>query len=155
MVMLHLFTFDPAWVHAEGRRGVGAALLRRLCALCHGAVRFVLAEDPEGAGLSLRAPGQRGLPRRWRRGPRRPARQPGGPHRRTGALLTRSEGVLHILERLGGLWRVARRSWADSCLGRCATRPTTSWPAVRYRVFGRKDDACPLIPAALRGRFDL
>ena len=26
---------------------------------------------------------------------------------------------------------------------------------VRYRIFGRKDEACPFIPAALRGRFDL
>jgi predicted DCC family thiol-disulfide oxidoreductase YuxK len=61
---------------------------------------------------------------------------------------------LHLLERLGGLWRVLAvvgrlvpRGLRDAAYDRVA--------GVRYRIFGRKDDACPFIPAALRGRFDL
>jgi predicted DCC family thiol-disulfide oxidoreductase YuxK len=45
-------------------------------------------------------------------------------------------------------------------LGRIVPRPLRDAvydlvARVRYRVFGRKDDACPIIPKALRSRFDL
>jgi predicted DCC family thiol-disulfide oxidoreductase YuxK len=59
-----------------------------------------------------------------------------------------------VLERLGGGWRVLAR------LGGLVPRPIRDAvydlvARVRYRVFGRKDDACPIIPEALRSRFDL
>lgn len=71
-----------------------------------------------------------------------------------GRLLTRSSAALHILGRLGGGWgalavlgRPVPTAWRDAVYDLVAR--------VRYRVFGRKDDACPVIPAGLRGRFDL
>ena len=73
---------------------------------------------------------------------------------RDGRLLTRSSAVIHILGRLGTPWRalgaVARvfpRALLDALYDFVAR--------VRYRVFGREPDACPVIPKDLRSRFDL
>jgi predicted DCC family thiol-disulfide oxidoreductase YuxK len=153
MVMLHLFTFDPAWVKGKGEGGE-RLFYDGSCALCHGSVRFVLAEDPEGRAFRF-APldseaFRAAVPAEVL------SRLPDSLVVRTadGRLLTRSAGVLHVLERLGGIWRLAAipgglvppplRDAAYDFVAR-----------VRYRVFGRKDEACPLIPPALRARFDL
>ena len=71
-----------------------------------------------------------------------------------GRLLTRSAAVIHILSRLGAPWswlgavaRVLPRRLLDALYDLVAR--------VRYRVFGREADACPLIPKELRSRFDL
>jgi predicted DCC family thiol-disulfide oxidoreductase YuxK len=65
----------------------------------------------------------------------------------------RSGAVLELLDTLGGLWRVvalAMRlmpvSLRDRAYDTIATR--------RYRWFGRRDEACPLLPPALRGRIE-
>ncbi len=124
------------------------------CALCHGSVRFILARDPEGRAFRF-APLDGDV---FRALVPEAARQslPDSMVVLTedGRALTRSAGVLHILERLGGGWR-----WL-ALLGRAvpAFLRDAAYDLVarwRYRVFGRKDDACPMIPAALRGRFDL
>lgn len=124
------------------------------CALCHGAVRFVLAHDREGRAFRfapLDSPAFRALaPAELR------VTLPDSLVVATedGRLLTRSEAVLHLLERLGGGWRVLAglsrlvpRRLRDAAYDLVAR--------VRYRVFGRKDDACPRIAPALRSRFDL
>jgi predicted DCC family thiol-disulfide oxidoreductase YuxK len=153
MVMLHLFTFDPAWLPGKG------APVERLfydgsCALCQGAVRFLLAEDPEGRTFRFAPRDSQAfrvqVPAEW---------QAGLPDSLVvvtadGRLLTRSAGVLHILERLGGLWRVL------AAAGRLVPRPLrdTAYDLMartRYRIFGRKEEACPLLPPHLRARFDL
>ena len=124
------------------------------CALCHGAVRFVLARDPEGRafrfapldGAAFRAVAsdevRAGLPDSLVLATEE------------GRLLTRSDAVLHLLGRLGSGWRALAR------LGGLVPRGLRDdaydlVARVRYRVFGRKDDACPVIPPALRSRFDL
>ena len=153
MVMLHLFTFDPAWV--RGKAGpVERLFYDGSCALCHGAVRFVLAEDPEGRVLRFAPLESEAFRAAVPEGQRVGLPDSIVVSTADGRLLTRSSGVLHILERLGGVWRVL------AILGRLV--PSGLRDAaydvvarVRYRFFGRKDDACPFIPAALRGRFDL
>jgi predicted DCC family thiol-disulfide oxidoreductase YuxK len=152
MLMLHVFTFDPAWVPGKGH------VVERLfydgsCALCHGSVRFVLAEDPEGRAFRF-AP----LDSEAFRSVIPVEARTGIPNSvvvaaADGRLLTRSSGVLHVLERLGGLWRVL------AVLGRLVPAPVRDgmYDLVarrRYRVFGRKDEACPRLPSALRARFD-
>ena len=124
------------------------------CALCHGAVRFVLARDPEGRAFRF-APLDGAAFRAVATDERR-ASLPDSIVLATddGRLLTRSDAVLHILGRLGRGWRVLAR------LGRLVPRGLRDAAydlvaRVRYRVFGRKDDACPVIPPALRSRFDL
>jgi predicted DCC family thiol-disulfide oxidoreductase YuxK len=71
----------------------------------------------------------------------------------TGETLTRSAAVLHILDRLGGAWRLL------GCLARLFPRPLRDFvydrvAAVRHKLFARPADVCPVIPAHLRARFD-
>src|SRR2546426_853835 len=48
MVMVHLFTFDPAWVKVRPITATELLFYDGHCGLCHRAVRFVLAEDVGG-----------------------------------------------------------------------------------------------------------
>lgn len=123
------------------------------CALCHGAVKFVLKRDAAGEAFRF-APLQ---------GETFAARVPEAARRslpdsivvltREGALLVRSDAFVHILERLGGGWkflagmlRVIPRPIRDVVYNFVAR--------VRYRVFGTRTDVCPIVPPELRSRFD-
>lgn len=70
-----------------------------------------------------------------------------------GRILTHSDAVGHVLRRLGGGWRllggalqVVPRVLRDSGYDVVA--------AVRKRCFARPADLCPVVPPALRGRFE-
>ena len=123
------------------------------CGLCHGAVRFVIARDPQGR-LFRYAPLEGGtfaalVPAE---------RRVGLPDSvvvltEDGRLLVRSDSFIHILRRLGGFWRVTGaiivvipRTIRDGVYNFIAR--------VRYRIFGRRPEVCPVTPAELRGRFD-
>jgi predicted DCC family thiol-disulfide oxidoreductase YuxK len=153
MVMLHLFTFDPAWVRPR-RAGVTEMIFYDgHCGLCHRAVRFLLAEDRVGDTFRFAPLGSDAflavVPE--------PARTqlPDSLVLRTseGELLTRSAAVLHAMRRLGGAWRVlaaavsvlpaSLRDWLYDGVAR-----------VRYRLFRPPADACPITPPHLRSRFD-
>jgi predicted DCC family thiol-disulfide oxidoreductase YuxK len=124
------------------------------CALCHWAVRFVLARDADGRAFRF-APLDSDAFRRIAPETVRAALPDSlVVETRDGRLLTRSAAVVHILGRLGRPWRllggVARvfpRALLDALYDFVAR--------VRYRVFGREPEACPLIPRQLRSRFDL
>jgi predicted DCC family thiol-disulfide oxidoreductase YuxK len=123
------------------------------CGLCHGAVKFVLRRDRAGR-LFRFAPLQ---------GPTFEA-QVAAEHRASlpnsiivltndGALLARSDAVLHILRRLGG-----GRKFLASVFGvipRVARDAAYDFIArIRYSIFGKRDDLCPIMPPDLRARFD-
>ena len=124
------------------------------CALCHWAVRFVLARDPAGCAFRF-APldseaFRKAAPAEVR------ASLPDSLVVETsdGRLLTRSAGVIHVLGRLGAPWRLVAgisrvfpRALLDALYDLVAR--------VRYRVFGREPEACPVIPKEQRSRFDL
>ena len=123
------------------------------CALCQCAVKFVLKHDRSGTAFRF-APLQ---------GETFQARVPVD---RCGclpdsmavethnvSLLTRSDACIHVLRRLGGRWRII------AALAAVIPRPPRDGlyallARIRYRVFGRRDDLCPIVPAELRGRFD-
>lgn len=70
-----------------------------------------------------------------------------------GDLLLRSQGLIHILSRLGPLWR------ALGMLLRAVPRPLRDWAydafaAARYRLAARPEGTCPLMPPELGRRFD-
>jgi predicted DCC family thiol-disulfide oxidoreductase YuxK len=72
----------------------------------------------------------------------------------SGELRVRSDAALHLLERLGGVWRVL------GVLGRIVPRPLRDaaydrLARVRKRLFRAPAEACPLLPAALATRFEL
>ena len=73
MVMLHLFTFDPAWIRPRGSGAPGTIYYDGDCGFCHGSVRFVVSEEPAGEGFPVRAARERRDGRRpHRRGRVRP-----------------------------------------------------------------------------------
>jgi predicted DCC family thiol-disulfide oxidoreductase YuxK len=70
-----------------------------------------------------------------------------------GELLVRSAAFLHIFRRLGGGWRVLAVVLSVVPRGLCDL--VYDFVArIRYRVFGRRGDLCPIVPAELRARFD-
>jgi predicted DCC family thiol-disulfide oxidoreductase YuxK len=123
------------------------------CGLCHRAVRFVVAEDHEGK-LFRFAPLQGETFQKLVAAEQRAALPDSVVvFTADGRVLVRSEAFLHILRRLGGAWNVlavvlgvAPRGLRDFAYDFVAR--------VRFRVFGRREDLCPVMPADLRARFD-
>ena len=123
------------------------------CGLCHRAVRFVIARDAE-ARLFRYAPLQ---------GTTFAALV--SEERRVGLpdsivvlteddrLLVRSDAFIHILRRLGGFWRFV--AGITGVVPRVIRDGVYDFIArVRYRIFGRRVEVCPVTPAELRARFD-
>jgi predicted DCC family thiol-disulfide oxidoreductase YuxK len=137
MVMLHLFTFDPAWIRPRVRGAPRTVFYDGQCGFCHGFVRFVLSEEPSGEGFRF-APLATGETIVVRTG--------------EGALLTRSTAVLHILGRLGGFWRIL------GGVGRMIPASLRdglylAFSRIRRRLFSKPEQACPRMPQSLRARF--
>jgi predicted DCC family thiol-disulfide oxidoreductase YuxK len=123
------------------------------CGLCHRAVKFVLKHDREGTAFRF-APlqGETFLARVTTE------RRVGLPDSvvvltRDGELLVRSAAFLHIFRRLGGgcgvlatVLSVVPRGLRDLVYDFVAR--------IRYRVFGKRDDLCPIVPTELQARFD-
>jgi predicted DCC family thiol-disulfide oxidoreductase YuxK len=152
MVMLHLVTFDPAWVRPRPGVAPDTVFYDGGCGLCHRAVRFLLAEDRAGTtfrfaplgGMTFRA----NVPEAER------AKLPDSFVVLTpeGAVLSRATAARHVLQRLGGLWRVL--GWPAGLVpGAVLDRAYDAVARVRRRLFARPADACPLLPAHLRARF--
>lgn len=155
LAVLHLYTFDPAWVRA-GAAGDGPAMVfyDGSCALCHGSVRFVLAEDRAGNTFRFAPLDSAALRRSVTEERRRTLPDSIVVQRHDGTLLMRSGAVLYALRRLGGLWRPLAA--AGGIVPRLVRdRVYEGIAAVRYRVFGRTVEACPIMPPDLRSRFDL
>lgn len=70
----------------------------------------------------------------------------------SGDLLLRSDAFIYILHRLGGVWQI------PAALVTIVPRPLRDAvynliARVRYRIFGRRKNVCPIVPRELRGRF--
>jgi len=150
MVMLHLFTFDPAWVPAVKARTTETLFYDGGCGLCHRAVRFLLAEDRAPGGAFRFAPlgGET-----FQATVSRPADLPDSLVLVTddGRILTRSRAVLHLGRRLGGLWRVMAGLVGLLPIA-LLDRAYDAVAHVRHRLFARPEEACPIAPRELRSR---
>lgn len=122
------------------------------CGLCHRAVAFVLRHDAGGSAFQV-APLQ-GETYIRRLDPAQRANLPDSLVVLTGsgALHVQSAGVVRVLRRLGGVWRVAGdllwlipRPVRDLIYEAVAQR--------RSRWFTRPVEACPRVPQELRNRF--
>jgi predicted DCC family thiol-disulfide oxidoreductase YuxK len=122
------------------------------CGLCHRAVTFVLAHDREGAFRFAPLQGetfQRVVT---------PEGQTALPDSvvvmtADGRLLVRSDAFLHIFRRVGGFWKVL--AIVLSIVPRGLRDFVYDFVArIRFRVFGRREDLCPVMPPELRARFD-
>jgi predicted DCC family thiol-disulfide oxidoreductase YuxK len=151
MLLFHLFTFDPGWVKPARRPAAATLFFDGTCALCHGTVRFLLAEDRASRLSYSPLQGQlihATLPKEAI------AALPDSMVLVTsdGERLVESAAVLRCLQMLGGLWTILGfalwyvpkpvRDFGYRTVGR-----------KRYAWFGRKQEICPLMPDALRGRF--
>ena len=123
------------------------------CGLCHRTVKFILKHDRSGSAFRF-APLQ-GETIQSRVSADRLASLPDSfvVLTRDGTLLMRSNASLYILQSLGGGWKtlakvlgVVPRGLRDLAYDFVAR--------IRYRVFGRRDDLCPIVPPDLRARFD-
>jgi predicted DCC family thiol-disulfide oxidoreductase YuxK len=138
MVMIHLFTFDPGWIRQRPASAPAVLYYDGQCGLCHRFVRFVLSEDAGGEAFRF-AP----LPE---------AGESLVVSTEAGVRLLRSEAVLYVLRRLGGLWRVMAGAGTlipirmRDGLYHCVAR-------IRHSLFSRPKESCPLLPEGLRGRF--
>jgi predicted DCC family thiol-disulfide oxidoreductase YuxK len=141
MAVLHLFLFDPAWIRPRAPESVDTVLYDGTCALCHRSVRLLLAEDAGGRAF-LYAP----------LGDRQFDVDSIVVKTADGKVRMRSDAVIHLLHRLGGLWRIF------GVLLALVPRPLRNAvydfiARIRYRIFGRAKNACPLMPPDLRSRF--
>lgn len=152
MVMLHLFTFDPAWVRQRAPGAIETLFYDGSCGLCHRAVRFLLAEDPDGAAFRfapLDSDAFRAQVAEAERG-----RLPDSLVLLTaeGRVLTRSAAVRHLGARLGGIWRLLGTA-AQVIPARLQDAAYDVIARIRHRLFARPKDACPILPPHLRARF--
>lgn len=151
-VLLHLFTLQPKWMARHDDDATAVVFYDGECALCHAAVRFLLAEDVAPPRFRI-APLQgssfvQRVPERIRF-----TRPDSIVVARGSEVLLRGDAMIAILDSLGGLWKVVAvvlgllpRSAVNSAYDAVAAR--------RHRWFGRTADSCPLMPATLRGRID-
>lgn len=152
MLMLHAFTFNPAWIPARQANSPDLIFYDGHCGLCHRTVRFVLAEE---RGNSFRfAP----LVSSAFDSSVEESRRAGLPDsiilkRADGELLVRSAAVIHILQRLGGTWGLVGRL-LQLVPSRLRDGVYDAIAGVRHRLFAPPADACPLLPTHLRARFD-
>ena len=153
MVLLHLFTFDPSWIAGRPAAQGGqqeVVFYDGECGLCHRATRFLLAED--GTAQFGLAPLQGDtLQAAW------PADQPAPPDSilvRTadGRWLTHSAALLHVGQRIGGLWR-ALAVGARICPGPLRDAAYRGIARVRKSIFPQPEGLCPMVPPALGRRF--
>jgi len=124
-----------------------------ICALCQGYIRFLVRRDRAG-GKFRYAPLQ-GLTFAALVPPEQRQNLPDSMVvlAKDGRLLVRSEGVIHILRRLGGFWGIIARVIA--VIPRPIRDGVYDFVArIRYHVFGKRENVCPVTPPELRSRFD-
>ena len=153
MILLHLATFDPAWLPPKSFSRPTWVFYDGECGLCHRMVRLILAEDQSGESFRfapLQSPAFES-----RVDAKQRAELPDSVAVLTtdGELAVRTTAVIQILDGLGGFWRVAAfalrvppRALVD--LGYDAVA------SVRKKLFAKPEGACPMIPQKLGERFE-
>jgi predicted DCC family thiol-disulfide oxidoreductase YuxK len=165
-LLLIVFAAEPGWwsgrsLHA---RSASDPVPARLfydgdCGFCHRSVRFILSEEvATPAGLRPRfAPlGSVTFAERLAKHPELdPATLPDSIvlELEDGAILTRSAAALEIASRLGGFWRFVALI-GSRLPRRLLDAGYDAIARVRKQLFAQPKDACPILPAELRTRFD-
>jgi len=170
--LLTLLAFDPGWIPARSRRSrrthasteppppdAARLFYDGDCGFCHRSVRFVLAEEPASPSdgrLRFAPLASDAFEALIERHPSLGRDLPDSIvlELEDGTILTRSEAVLEIGSRLGGLWR------ALSILGgllprRLLDAAYDGIARIRKRLFAQPKEVCPILPPRLRQRFDL
>jgi predicted DCC family thiol-disulfide oxidoreductase YuxK len=152
MAVLHLFTFNPDWARLKKEEEPSTVFYDGSCGLCHGAVRFVLAEDPAGGRFRFAPLQGESFKERVEEGARLELPDSIVLRRPSGDLLVKSDAVLFIMKRLGGYWFLLGTA-AGAVPRGLRDRVYDFVAAVRHRLFAKPSGACPLVPPPLRARF--
>jgi predicted DCC family thiol-disulfide oxidoreductase YuxK len=144
--------FDPGWISPKPAK-TATLFYDGSCGLCHGAVRFLLAEDRTGKAFRFAPIGGRAFRAQVPEEAR--AQLPDSVVLRTaeGNLLVRSDAMLEAGLRIGGFWRML------AILARLIPRFLRNWiydriARVRKRLFKTPTEACPVMSPTLQRRFD-
>lgn len=144
MVMIHLFTFDPAWLPVRNDRCQPVLFYDGECGLCNWVVRFLLRED--AAGRMKFAPLQCAPSQAYLRAQGLPTTDfdslvfvPDWNNQAKGAYRLRTTGVLGAADEIGGVWRVA--SWARVLPQAWRDRAYKLVARFRYELFGQYQPA--------------
>jgi predicted DCC family thiol-disulfide oxidoreductase YuxK len=150
--VLLLFIFEPRWIKPRGISESETLFYDGECGLCHRAVRFLLSEDVGGAAFNLsplQGPTFSSMVSAEDR-----AQLPDSiiVRRQDGELLSESSAIAHMLQALGGYWRLV------GFLMRCVPLPIRDLvyrfvARVRKRIFAQPKQLCPLLPPHLGSRF--
>jgi predicted DCC family thiol-disulfide oxidoreductase YuxK len=147
-------TVSPGASHSDPAvRAADRIFYDGVCGLCQGYIRFLVKRDR--AGDKFRYAPLQGTTFEALVPPDRRRSLPDSLVVLTndGRLLVRSDGVIHILRRLGGFWGVV--AGAISVIPRPIRDAVYNFVArIRYRVFGKRKNVCPVTPPDLRARFD-
>jgi predicted DCC family thiol-disulfide oxidoreductase YuxK len=123
------------------------------CALCHGAVKFVVRHDRSGTLFRFAPLGGETFIAKVPAAERATLPDSIVVLTNGGRSLLRSDAFLHILQRLGGGY--AALAAVLGVVPRAVRDVAYDFVArVRYRIFGRREEVCPLLPPELRNRFD-
>jgi len=147
------YALAPGWVVPAVRDPQPATLYYDGdCGLCHRAVRFVLAEDPEGGAFRFAPLASESFANALSETER--AALPDSLVVRTpdGGTRVRTAAVREICRRLGGLWRALALA-SHAVPERWLDRGYDAIARNRKRLFARPAEACPLVPVDLRARF--
>jgi predicted DCC family thiol-disulfide oxidoreductase YuxK len=150
---LVLLACDPGWLPAKRAAAPARLFYDGDCGLCHATVRFVLAEDRDGRGFRFAPLASESFARLAPAEVRAALPDSIVLALDDGTLLVRSAAALEIGERLGGLWRACARI-AGILPAAALDRLYDAIARNRKRFVRRPDDACPVVSADLRSRFD-
>ena len=146
-----LLLFDPSWLPPRSAGAPELVFFDGHCGLCHRLVRFVLAEDRERLFVFSTLQGER---IRTVLDDAARARLPDSVVVRDseGRVLVKSAAVVHVYDRLGGIWRVVALllRLIPTALRDLGYDLVAN---VRHRLFARPAESCPVVPPALKDRF--
>lgn len=152
MAFVLVFSLDPTWVPPRWSRRHDQIFYDGTCALCHGTTRFVLSEDRLETAFTFAPLQGDTCAAAITRDERRSLPDSVVVRTEDGLVLVRSDAAIYVLERLGGAWRISAtvmrlvpKRLRDAAYDIVAR--------VRYRVCGRTETACPILPVHLRSRF--
>jgi predicted DCC family thiol-disulfide oxidoreductase YuxK len=152
MAILPLFTFGSAWIRPRKAECPEVVFYDGHCGLCHWVVRFILAHDRTGEAFRFAPFDSNTFRTAVSEAVRASLPDSLILQADNGTILMRSDAVLHILQRLGGMW------WVLGIVGHLIPRALRDRmydgiARIRHRLFQAPVASCPIIPADLRARF--
>lgn len=152
LLLLMYFCFNPAWMPPRVGEEPMLLFYDGHCGLCHRSIRFVLSEDPSGKVFQFSPLQGETITKVLDEEAIKALPDSLVLRLNDGRILTKSTAALSVLEACGGIWRpiamvglLVPRFMRDRIYEGIAK--------IRYRIFGKQKDLCPMMPARMRAQF--